>query len=78
MKIIFNFLYKSDAKESFNQVVTEENQLEVVGVLSVIETSMRDGVNACITFENEGKGGHYIRMSEVARVTTKIVEGDLN
>lgn len=74
MKMKFNFLYKNGTTETFEQSVTEENRLAVAEVLDAIETSMREGIAACITFEKED-GGHYVRMSEVVRVTTDIIEG---
>lgn len=72
----FNFLYKNGTKETFEQSVTKENQQAIVEVLETIETSMREGIDACITFEKDGHGGHYVRMNEVVRVSTEIIEGD--
>lgn len=76
MKMKFDFLYKNGTKETFEQPITEENHSAVLEVLETIETAMREGIEACITFEKEGHGGHYVRMSEVVRVTTDVIEGD--
>ena len=75
MKMKFNFLYKNGTTETFEQFVTEENYQAVAGVLAAIETSMQEGINACIVFGKESPGGHYVRMSEVVRVTTDVIEG---
>jgi len=74
----FEFLYKNGVIETFEQPISEENHLAVLEVVETIETAMREGIDACITFEKEGHGGHYVRMSEVVRVTTDVIEGDLN
>ncbi|MCS5499826.1 hypothetical protein NY607_01745 [Lysinibacillus sp. A4] len=76
MKMKFDFLYKNGTKETFDQPITEENHSAVLEVLETIETAMREGIGACITFEKEGHGGHYVRMSEVVRVTTDVIEGE--
>ncbi|MEQ6353962.1 hypothetical protein ABNX05_04980 [Lysinibacillus sp. M3] len=76
MKMNFDFLYKNGTKETFEQVVTEEDQQALIEVLSTIEISMKEGIDACITFGKEGHGWHYVRMSEVVRVTTNVIEGE--
>lgn len=78
MKMKFDFLYKNGTEETFEQVVTEEDQPALIEVLSTIEISMKEGIDACVTFGKEGLGGHYVRMSEVVRVTTDVIEGDSN
>lgn len=77
MIMTFDFLYKNGTMETFKQPISEENHFVVLEVLETIETVMREGIDACITFEKEGHGGHYVRMSEVVRVTTNVIEGEL-
>lgn len=80
MKIKFDFLYKNGFQETIEQVITEENAQDVESVINVIKKTMRDDVNGIITFDH-GKtenGGHFIKTSEIVRVTTEIIEGDSN
>lgn len=76
MILKFYILYKNGMQDVIEQAISESNAKEFAKVLSVIETSMRENVDAVITLGDENSKGSYIRLSEVIRLTTEKVEGE--
>jgi c-di-GMP-related signal transduction protein len=66
MHLTYKFLYRNGHEDSFSQ---DLNVDEAELVNETIETSMREGVSAFISFGDGDTAGHLIRLGDVTRVT---------
>ena len=66
MDITYKFLYRNGQEDTFSQDLTFD---EVELVNETIETSMREGVSAFLSFGNGDTAGHMVRLEDVTRVT---------
>ena len=66
MHLTYKFLYRNGHEDTFSHDFTfDEAQL----VNETIETSMREGVSAFLSFGDGDTAGHMIRLEDVTRVT---------
>jgi hypothetical protein len=66
MHLTYKFLYRNGHEDTFSPDFTFE-EAELAN--ATIETSMREGVSAFLSFGDGDTAGHLIRLGDVTRVT---------
>lgn len=71
MKIRYELLFKSGAKEKVVQEATDE---EHGGIMQIVSDSFQNDLNAVITFGDGKKAGRQVRVSDLSQVHTEILD----
>lgn len=68
--VVYKILYKNGKEDVIKQSVSEDSADDLAEVNRIINLSMKEGVNAVITFGDGVSQGYFIRVSDITRVET--------
>lgn len=74
MKIKFSILYKNGCVDEIIQEITEKNSDKVNNLIKDIKTNFRDDINGFVSFGDGSTSGYFIRLADISRVKTEIIE----
>ena len=71
MKITYLVMYKNGKEDTFEQVVTDENQAGVLEINKAIREGLKENRDGLLSFGDGEKEGSFVRLSDVVRVSMK-------
>ena len=73
IKMRYDLLFKSGAKESVTQTAVESEHIEII---QIVQDSFKEEQNALITFRDGTGVGRSVRVSDLSQMRTEILERD--